>query len=105
VSDVILREARKRQADLIVMGGYGYPPLLEMLLGSTVDAVLRRFKDPRPDLVNDLERQMARMVVSSLNGASPLNAERSDSSISRTFEAGTPIAFCSTFFRRSSPYI
>lgn len=46
VSDVILREARKRQADLIVMGGYGYPPLLEMLLGSTVDAVLRRSKIP-----------------------------------------------------------
>ena len=46
VSDVILHEARKCRADLIVMGGYGYPPLLEVLLGSTVDDVLRRANIP-----------------------------------------------------------
>ena len=46
VGDVILHEARKHRADLIVMGGYGYPPLLEVLFGSTVDDVLRRTKIP-----------------------------------------------------------
>ncbi|HCU56907.1 MAG TPA: hypothetical protein DF984_01525 [Anaerolineaceae bacterium] len=46
VSDVILHEARKCRADLILMGGYGYPPLLEALFGSTVDDVLRRVKIP-----------------------------------------------------------
>ena len=46
VSDVILHEARKCRADLILMGGYGYPPLLEVLFGSTVDDVLRRARIP-----------------------------------------------------------
>ena len=46
VCDVILHEARKCRADLIVMGGYGYPPVLELLLGSTVDEILRRAKIP-----------------------------------------------------------
>lgn len=46
VSDVILHEACKHKADLILMGGYGYPPLLEALFGSTVDDVLRRAKIP-----------------------------------------------------------
>lgn len=46
VSDVIQQEVKICRADLIVMGGYGYPPLLEALLGSTVDDVLRRSRVP-----------------------------------------------------------
>jgi len=29
------------EADLLLMGGYGYQPLLKAFLGSTVDRVLR----------------------------------------------------------------
>jgi nucleotide-binding universal stress UspA family protein len=41
VSDVILRAAREQQSELIVMGGYGFSPMLEIVLGSTVDHILR----------------------------------------------------------------
>ncbi len=40
-SDVILRLMETEQADLLLMGGYGYQPLLKAVLGSTVDRVLR----------------------------------------------------------------
>ena len=41
ISQVILEVAEEQSADMILMGGYGLPPLLEILFGSTVDGVLR----------------------------------------------------------------
>jgi len=38
---VILRVAEEEKADLLLMGGYGYQPLIKAFLGSTVDRVLR----------------------------------------------------------------
>jgi len=45
-SDVILQVANELSVDLILMGGYGLPPVLEILFGSTLDAVLRRTRVP-----------------------------------------------------------
>ncbi len=42
VAEVILKQAGDLGSDLIVMGGYGRGPFLEIALGSTVDHVLRR---------------------------------------------------------------
>jgi len=39
--DEILNVAAEMQADMILMGGYGHSPILEALVGSTVDGVLR----------------------------------------------------------------
>ncbi|MHB1355434.1 MAG: DUF4032 domain-containing protein [Anaerolineae bacterium] len=39
--EVILRMMRQEDADLLLLGGYGYQPLLKVFLGSTVDRVLR----------------------------------------------------------------
>jgi nucleotide-binding universal stress UspA family protein len=41
VAEAILRAAEERAIDLIAIGGYGINPLLEIVLGSTVDQVLR----------------------------------------------------------------
>lgn len=41
VEEAILRVMEDEGAELLVMGGYGYQPLLKMVLGSTVDRVLR----------------------------------------------------------------
>jgi len=38
---VILRTVEEEEADLLLMGGYGYQPLIKAFLGSTVDRVLR----------------------------------------------------------------
>jgi len=39
----ILNEAKKQSADLIIMGSYGYNnPIMEVVLGSTVDEILRK---------------------------------------------------------------
>ena len=46
VAETICKTARDQHCDLILIGGYGKPPLAEMLLGSTVDEVLRRSKLP-----------------------------------------------------------
>ncbi|MDY6847287.1 MAG: universal stress protein [Chloroflexota bacterium] len=46
VSQTILDEAQSRGADMILMGGYGFPPLLEVFFGSTVDDVLRGTQIP-----------------------------------------------------------
>jgi nucleotide-binding universal stress UspA family protein len=42
----ILDAARARDADLLLLGGYGRSPLVEAALGSTVDAVLRGARRP-----------------------------------------------------------
>jgi len=40
--DTLLRVAAERAADLILMGGYSARPLVEVVVGSTVDGVLRQ---------------------------------------------------------------
>lgn len=46
VSDIILGVAQENYADIIVMGGYGLSPIFEIVLGSTVDGVLRHTRLP-----------------------------------------------------------
>lgn len=46
VSIDILKAADEIQADMILMGGYGLAPMLEMVFGSTVDGVLRGTQVP-----------------------------------------------------------
>lgn len=46
VTDAILAAAESQRSRLIVVGGYGYAPVLEMALGSTVDELLRRSRLP-----------------------------------------------------------
>ncbi|MEJ2209142.1 MAG: universal stress protein [Anaerolineae bacterium] len=48
-AQAILDVAERERADLILMGGYGTGPVLEAVLGSTVDQVLRQC--PRPLLI------------------------------------------------------
>ena len=45
----ILKISQQEQCDFVIMGGYGYSPLLEVMLGSTVDQVLR--ESPLPTLI------------------------------------------------------
>jgi nucleotide-binding universal stress UspA family protein len=42
----ILATAEKKGCDLILMGGYGYSPVVEVVLGSAVDQVLRESSQP-----------------------------------------------------------
>jgi nucleotide-binding universal stress UspA family protein len=49
VAEVVLRQADAQASDLIIMGGYGHGPFLEIALGSTVDHVLRH--SLRPTLI------------------------------------------------------
>lgn len=46
VAEVILRAMEEYESDLILMGGYGHSPLLEVVLGSAVDRVLRASRQP-----------------------------------------------------------
>lgn len=46
VADGILQAAVDHQADLIIMGGYGYGPMWEAMLGSAVDYLLRDSQQP-----------------------------------------------------------
>ena len=46
VSEMILTIAENYEGDLIVMGGYGRGPMLEMVLGSTVDRILQKSEIP-----------------------------------------------------------
>jgi nucleotide-binding universal stress UspA family protein len=46
VGEVILRTAQAYDSELIVMGGYGFSPVLEIVLGSAVDQVLRESRQP-----------------------------------------------------------
>lgn len=49
VGETILRTAREHGCDLIIMGSYGLSPVVEIVLGSTVDQVLR--ESPLPVLI------------------------------------------------------
>ena len=42
----ILQTARDFEADMIILGGYGYQPMLEVMLGSAVDTLLRGSEVP-----------------------------------------------------------
>jgi hypothetical protein len=44
--EIIITESHNNAVDLIVMGGYGFSPLFELILGSTVDQVLVKSKIP-----------------------------------------------------------
>jgi nucleotide-binding universal stress UspA family protein len=46
VAETILRIAEEHASDLMLMGGYGYGPLVEVVLGSSVDQVLRASRQP-----------------------------------------------------------
>jgi nucleotide-binding universal stress UspA family protein len=46
VAAEIMVTAEEQGCDLIIMGGYGFTPLLEVALGSVVDAVLRTSRRP-----------------------------------------------------------
>ncbi|MEJ2599941.1 MAG: universal stress protein [Anaerolineales bacterium] len=46
VAGTILQVCREIQANLLIMGGYGYNPVLEIVIGSTVDQVLREARTP-----------------------------------------------------------
>jgi nucleotide-binding universal stress UspA family protein len=46
VAEVILKTAEEHESGLIIMGGYGLSPMLEVVLGSTVDQVLRSSRRP-----------------------------------------------------------
>jgi nucleotide-binding universal stress UspA family protein len=46
VAEAILRTATAHASDLILMGGYGFNPLLEIVIGSALDQVLRETKQP-----------------------------------------------------------
>ncbi len=46
VAEVILRTAQAQHSDLVLMGGYGSQPMLEFMLGSTVDQIFRASQVP-----------------------------------------------------------
>ena len=46
VADTILKTADSTGSDLIIMGGYGSSPVVEVVLGSSVDKVLRESRRP-----------------------------------------------------------
>jgi nucleotide-binding universal stress UspA family protein len=46
VPDAILETASGWHADVIILGGYGYKPVLEAVLGSSVDRLLRESREP-----------------------------------------------------------
>jgi nucleotide-binding universal stress UspA family protein len=46
VAPTILMAAEEQQSDLIIMGGYGRSPMMEVVLGSVVDEVLRSARRP-----------------------------------------------------------
>lgn len=46
VAGTILQTAAEHGCDLIIMGGYGFNPVMEIVLGSAVDEVLRTTQNP-----------------------------------------------------------
>ncbi len=45
-AEVILTAQNDRRCDFLIVGGYGYQPVMELLFGSTLDALLRRSDVP-----------------------------------------------------------
>jgi nucleotide-binding universal stress UspA family protein len=46
IGDAILETAEAHDINLLIMGGFGFRPIMNLVLGSTVDQVLREFKQP-----------------------------------------------------------
>jgi nucleotide-binding universal stress UspA family protein len=46
VTEAILETSDEHKCDFIIMGGYGFSPLLEVVLGSTVNQILRESRIP-----------------------------------------------------------
>jgi nucleotide-binding universal stress UspA family protein len=46
IGDALLETAETRASNLMIMGGFGFRPVKNLVLGSTVDQVLREFKKP-----------------------------------------------------------
>jgi len=46
IGDSLLEVAREYKSNLLIMGGFGFRPVLNMVLGSTVDQILREFRQP-----------------------------------------------------------
>ncbi len=46
VAEAILKTAQVHESNLIIMGGYGFSPVLEVVVGSSVDQVLRESRQP-----------------------------------------------------------
>jgi len=46
VAETILQVADEHDSDVLLMGGYGHSPVVEVMLGSTVDSVLRASRQP-----------------------------------------------------------
>ena len=46
VEDILLRIAGTQKSSLLIMGGYGFSPMLEMVLGSVLDRILREICIP-----------------------------------------------------------
>ena len=45
-AQAVLETSQKRDCDLLIMGGYGHSPVLEAVLGSSIDQVLRESRKP-----------------------------------------------------------
>jgi nucleotide-binding universal stress UspA family protein len=46
IAEAVMDTAETYQSNLLIMGGFGFRPVLHLMLGSTVDHVLRHFKQP-----------------------------------------------------------
>ncbi|WP_420644413.1 universal stress protein [Candidatus Leptofilum sp.] len=46
IADAVLETAVAQDIDFLIMGGFGFRPMMHLMLGSTVDTILRRFKHP-----------------------------------------------------------
>lgn len=46
IAEAILQTAEEHQCDMIIMGGFGFRPMLHLVMGSTVDQLLREFQHP-----------------------------------------------------------
>lgn len=46
IADAVLDTAVSHNIDYLIMGGFGFRPMMHLMLGSTVDEILRRFKHP-----------------------------------------------------------
>ncbi|MCB8976554.1 MAG: universal stress protein [Ardenticatenaceae bacterium] len=46
IAEAVLATAVENNIDYLIMGGFGFRPMMHLMLGSTVDEILRRFKHP-----------------------------------------------------------
>ena len=46
IAEAVLETAVEYEIDYLIMGGFGFRPMMHLMLGSTVDTILRRFKHP-----------------------------------------------------------